>query len=280
MQPDAAALRYVPGLEHGAAPLAVERLAGGSVNEVFRVDTAAGQFVLRLDGPHWRRPGVDRARELALHARAAAAGLAPSLVHAPAGTGLLVMEYVPGRPWSERDFESPPALERLGRRLAQLHELVPPRQVAVFDPLQVARGYAARIEAREGRARAGDVEPVLARLLAVGAQLSRITRPPAIVHGDLVHSNLIEGARLWLVDWEYAQVSDPLMDVACLLAYYPGARAHAPVVLATAGLAADAEELRLRIYIYEALSWLWYRARGEAAAAPGGTGVLAGAPAN
>ncbi|HEY2418750.1 MAG TPA: hypothetical protein VGH84_12580, partial [Steroidobacteraceae bacterium] len=65
--PPAWALARVPGLEHGEPPLAVMRLTGGSVNQVFRIDSASGRFVLRLDGAAWRRPGVDRGREWLLH---------------------------------------------------------------------------------------------------------------------------------------------------------------------------------------------------------------------
>ncbi len=62
--PPAWALACVPGLEHGEPPRALMPLAGGSVNQVFRVDSGSGRFVLRLDGAAWRRPGVDRTREL------------------------------------------------------------------------------------------------------------------------------------------------------------------------------------------------------------------------
>jgi len=103
--PDWALVR-VPGLEQGAAARRIERLGGGTVNQVFRVDSAAGRFVLRLDGAAWRRPGVDRARELILHRTAAAAGLAPALVHAaPETQGLLVMEYLHGRVWGGADYD-------------------------------------------------------------------------------------------------------------------------------------------------------------------------------
>jgi len=53
----------LPGTD-GEAPLMLAPLGGGSVNEVFRVDSRLGRFVVRLNGPAWRRPGVDRGREL------------------------------------------------------------------------------------------------------------------------------------------------------------------------------------------------------------------------
>ena len=86
-------------------------------------------------------------------------------------------------------------------------------------------------------------------------------------HGDLAQNNLLEGQQLWLLDWEYAQLSDPLMDLACVLAYYPAAMRHRAEFAAAAGLSAQAagEALAQRITIYQALSWLWHLARGEPA---------------
>jgi len=43
----------VPGLSDGEAPLMLAPLGGGSVNEVFRVDSRLGRFVVRLNGPAW-----------------------------------------------------------------------------------------------------------------------------------------------------------------------------------------------------------------------------------
>lgn len=254
------ALARVPGLGDGEVPLLLAPLGGGSVNEVFRVDSRLGRFVVRLNGPAWRRPGVDRGRELALHRAAAAAGIAPPIVAAdPQAEGLLIMQYQDGRVWREQDFDDVAALRRLGERLQMLHALAPPA-VEPFDPWAVAQGYLRQI-----------VEPPaaapLAHLERCCAGLTRQSFGACIAHGDLAQSNLLEGSRLWLLDWEYAQLSDPLMDVACVLAYYPLAGRHRAELAAAAGLGAQAlgEELSQRITIYQGLSWLWHLARGEEA---------------
>jgi thiamine kinase len=271
------ALARVPGLERGAAAHRVEPLRGGSVNRVYRVDSPAGRFVLRLDGAAWRRPGVDRARELLLHRAAAAAGIAPAIVHAePAAEGLLIMEHQDGQVWSPGEFGDARALERLGERLHALHRLPPP-EVAAFDPMAVAHGYVQSIEARPGPAhampgRAARLRATLARLERCCAELPRPGEGggPAIVHGDLAAGNLLQGERLWLLDWEYAQRGHPLLDLACVLAYYPQAAAHRRAFAAAAGLAAsaDGEALAAAEYVYRALSWLWHLARGEELSAP------------
>ncbi len=252
------ALARVPGLGAGEAPLLLAPLGGGSVNEVFRVDSRLGRFVVRLNGPAWRRPGVDRGRELALHRAAAAAGIAPEIVAAdPQAEGLLIMQYQDGRVWREQDYEDVAALRRLGERLQVLHALAPPA-VEPFDPWTVAQGYLRQIPEPPAAAS-------LARLERCCAGLTRHSFGACIAHGDLAQSNLLDGSRLWLLDWEYAQLSDPLMDIACVLAYYPAAGRHCAELAAAAGLGAQAlgEELSQRITIYQALSWLWHLARGE-----------------
>jgi len=253
----------VPGLSDGEAPLMLAPLGGGSVNEVFRVDSRLGRFVVRLNGPAWRRPGVDRGRELALHRAAAAAGIAPPIVAAdPQAEGLLIMRYQDGRVWREQDFDDVAALWRLGERLQLLHALAAPA-IEPFDPWSVAQGYLRQIAAPPPAA-------PLARLERCCAGLIRQSSGACITHGDLAQNNLLEGSRLWLLDWEYAQLSDPLMDIACVLAYYPVAVRHRAELVAAAGLGGQAlgEELAQRITIYQGLSWLWHLARGEEAPAP------------
>jgi thiamine kinase-like enzyme len=266
--PNADALALVPGLETGGRPLRLERLAGGSVNQSWRVDTVQGRFVLRVDGPGWRRPGVDRAREEQLHRAAASGGVAPRLVATSARACAQVCEYTEGRGWQADDLARPEQLERLGQQLARLHALEPPPAVASFDPGACAQQYLRLAgAAAAGASRAEHVRDSVfaaaARVALAGAGGSRCG---CIIHGDLVHGNLIDGTQLWLIDWEYAQLADPIYDVACVLAYYPLMRPHVGRLLAAAGLsdpAADRQRLAAATQVYRALSWLWQLARGE-----------------
>lgn len=259
--PTASALAWVPGVRTGAAPLRIERLLGGSVNDSWRVDTAQGRFVLRVEGPAWRRPGVDREREQWLHQAAARAGLAPRLLLRADADGVQVCEFLEGRSWREEDFIQPPQLRRLGERLAQLHTLEVPPGIVPFDPVACAREYLQAMSAKSiASARA---EERVAEIDAAARQVAEGTCGLSIVHGDLAHANLLDGTQLWLLDWEYAQRADPLYDVACALAYYPRAQPQAAQLLAAAGLAGTGLTVRLEaaIRVYEGLSGLWHRAR-------------------
>ncbi len=265
--PPAAALALVPGLESGSSPLRLERLAAGTVNDSWRVDTARGRFVLRVDAAASRRPGVDRERERCLHEVVASAGLAPRVLLWAGAAGVQVREYFEGRIWSEAEMAQPEPLARLGGRLAQLHSLKPPAAVAPFDPSACAQQYLRLMDA--ATAATLGAAAVAAEVGAAALQVAGHAIQSAIVHGDLTYTNLLEGAHLWLLDWEYAQCADPVYDLACVLAYNPAARPQAARLMAAAGISGPGAAARLvaATRVYAGLTWLWHQARATGAGA-------------
>ena len=45
-------------------------------------------------------------------------------------------------------------------------------------------------------------------------------RRPALCHNDLVHSNIIDGDPVRLIDWEYSAVGDPYFDLAIVVRHH------------------------------------------------------------
>jgi len=257
----AAALAHVPGCEAGTPPDAIAVLHGGTVNTNFRVDTRAGRFVLRLHAAESGLLGANHEREAQLQRAAAQCGVAPPLIYADTAQGFMITKYIAGRVWEAADLGRPEALLRLAARLRALHRIAPPA-VAAFDLGALLRAYCARL---------AEVAPAERALLASLLQQSEATlalcksggRRATIVHNDLHHSNLIEADQLYLIDWEYAAVADPIFDLACVLAYYPHAQPHAQDLLDAAGLAkeASAAVLSAASSLFVLLSFLWYRLR-------------------
>ncbi len=255
-------LHYVPGCENGDAPYSQQPLGGGKVNRSVLVRTPRGRFVVRLNEDALADPGIDRERELLLHRLAANNGLAPHVIYVSPSRGCLITEFVDGRPWTPHYFARMRDLRALGERLRTLHALVPPA-IARFDPLVVAREYAHMI------ARAAPAESLrLVRLLDWAEQTLQRAHPEqrcaAIVHNDLHHGNILTADRIYFIDWEFAHVGDPLLDLACITAYYPRAAAHADLLLAASGLAdqgATRAMLAELCHVFLLLNYLWYRAR-------------------
>lgn len=254
------ALAHVPGFVPGAAQ--VTALPGGSLNRSYRVQTAAGRFVVRCSpGPDaWL--ASDRSVERSLQALAAEAGLAPRIVHTGPGDRWLITEFVEGTSWSDANFARRECLATLGETLRALHAIPPPAD-GRFGLLEALGRYAQRLEqaADAGALPAGESleQATVAWQLSGAAE-----RPVAVLHHDLHGSNLIEShrGRLLLIDWECAVVNDPLLDVACVLSYFPSARACADVLLDRTGLGQVTErQLAASVWLFDLHTWLWYRER-------------------
>jgi aminoglycoside phosphotransferase (APT) family kinase protein len=252
------ALGQVPGAESGA-DIEVHALAGGTTNATFRVQTRAGRFVVRLHEPYAVELGVDRKREALLHATAAAAGLASRVVAADPAGRYLVTEFLDGAPWRAADLADEQRLWALAQTLCELHALPAPEGSRVELRALLER-HLAQIAAQDGAA-VRLLRPQVARALGILARQADADRPACIVHGDLSHANVIGTGQPRLIDWEYAAVADPLMDLACLAAYYPPVLAHGTTLLRRCGLP---ESVTLPVledlaWVYGLLSNLWYR---------------------
>jgi aminoglycoside phosphotransferase (APT) family kinase protein len=253
-------LLHVPGFASGRTTARASKLYGGTVNTSYRVETSAGRFVVRLHNPEARLLGADHEREAQLHAAAAASGLAPSLVHVDSDHRFMIMEYVAGELWTLQDFSRAERLQQLGGALHILHTIVPP-VVAPFDVGAVLELHYQRL--REVPEEAAGFAALMRRAADAMQASGTQGRAKAFVHNDVHHSNLIGSERLYLLDWEYAAVADPLFDLACILAYYPQAAEHAEALLDATRLAAVANAAMLReaTWLWMLVSYFWYRAR-------------------
>lgn len=262
IEPNREALAAVPGALAGGVQ--VRALHGGLTNRSFLVETVSGRYVLRLGMGADSLLAIDRRAEAAAQRLAAAAGIAPAIVDVDTRAGLLIAAYVEGRCWQAADFDDPRQLERLGKVLRRLHAIDPAGATSLrqLDALQTARGYVARIAERAPGERA-ELESLLATAARVERKVAAATRPQVLVHSDPHGSNVVDGERLWLIDWEYAALADPLHDAAGVLAYYPQARRHERQLLDALGLAPQVTSTMLAaaVWMFELLVYLWYRTR-------------------
>jgi aminoglycoside phosphotransferase (APT) family kinase protein len=257
----AAVLQRIPGCAGGEAPVSVQRLHGGrSVNRNLRITTRAGRFVLRQRIREGPRPGADPLREVACQRAAAGAAVAPAVLDAAPDGNRILMDYVEGGMWTAPRLQAPEGLRALGARLQRLHAIAPPKGLTAFDPVSIASGLAEIILARDPAA-AAKVDAVVARTRQLALDCAAFAVTPATTHGDLNAGNLIGPAPM-LVDWEYAQLADPVYDLACLCVYYPALRLRTEELLGTAGITDADGVARLRLYaqLFDNLNTLWEQA--------------------
>jgi len=195
----------------------VERIKGGLTNESWTVHVRSGSVVVRISTADESALQIDRQSETQILGIVARAGIgAPVLVSAPERR-LLITEHLPGRTWTDADAREPRNIARLSQVLRDLHALKVPAG-HVTDLRATVEGYVATLEKR-GRT-------ALLSALNVQRALDIATRgmldlEPVLCHNDVHHLNVIDsGARLWLIDWEYAGLGNRLFDLAAVCCYH------------------------------------------------------------
>jgi thiamine kinase-like enzyme len=185
-----------------------EPLAGGLSNEIWKVTDAVGPHVLRF-GVDYPFHHVNRACEAMVSRAAHACGFAPAVEYT--APGVMVTEFVQARTWDAKDVAQNPT--RIAIFLRSFHQEMPlavSGEASLFWVFHVIRDYARTLN--------GSVySRFLPEFTALSAVLETVQVPLPIIfsHNDLLPANILDdGARLWLIDYEYAGFSTPLFDLA------------------------------------------------------------------
>lgn len=189
-------------------------LDGGITNRNFRVADDGKNFVVRI-GDDIPVHGVMRWNEHTVSEAAHRAGLSPRVhYHEP---GVLVLEFIEGRPYAEADVADPENLPKVVDLVRSCHRDLARHvrgPVLSFWIHHIIRDYVATL-----RDAGSSHVPKLTGLETTAGDLEVATGPVQIVlgHNDMLAANIIDdGTRLWLIDWEYAGFSASLFDLAGL----------------------------------------------------------------
>jgi thiamine kinase-like enzyme len=196
--------RRVARLACWRRPVTLAPLKGGLTNISFVAIDRGEKFVVRC-GEDIAVHHVFRDRERAASVAAFEAGLSPEIVHAE--PGITVLRFIEGRTFVEADLAANVA--RLTTLLKECHRKVgrclrgPANSFWVFH---VIRDYVTLLDADR-------------RYLDVADRLEQAQTALPIVfgHHDLLPGNFIDdGARIWLIDWEYGGFGTAMFDLANL----------------------------------------------------------------
>jgi nicotinamide mononucleotide transporter len=273
----------------------LEPVRGGLSNHCWKAQQDGRHWFVRLGGLDSAALGVDRLSEQALLTIAGSAGLAPQVLACDPSNGLLVTPFIQGATWRREDARQLRNIERIAERLRVLHGLEAPAAVRIVDFAAQARSLEAQLRAAavphgSGSAASDDgtgdsLETAVRVRCTVDAAFTLLAeRRPRLVpcHNDLHHLNLLDdGRRLWLVDWEYGGLGDPLFDLAsyaCQHEFGPAERARlldaylaggvlgpparelpAPVAAGPGNAAPYKAALDAACTAFDYVQWLWYR---------------------
>ena len=205
-------LAALPGFTAERAASAALTPLPGLTNRVYKVTSGDERLCLRIPGKGTEAI-IDRRAEAANARAAVAAGVAPEIVHF-ADDGTMLTRFVEGALVTPQHLgEQEGALARTAEALRNLHQSAAPF-AGRFRSFETIKAYVALLEAK-GAPLSDDRRAVLQEAEAVRDALS--AQPAALrpCHCDPTGGNLIDtGERVWLIDWEYAAMNDPMWDLA------------------------------------------------------------------
>jgi thiamine kinase-like enzyme len=205
-------LAGIPGLAP-SGDLAIERI-GGLTNRNYKIVLGGKRYVLRLAGAG-TSDYIDRAAEAHNARVAAAAGVNAEVLHFEVGDGTMLARYIDSLTMSEAAFKDLARVERAARAFRRMHRFTQPF-AGRFDVFAQIDEYLALL--RRNNARIPDGYEALQKEADVARQVLS-ERPAALApcHNDPLAENFLDAPdRMYLVDWEYAGMNDPMWDLGDL----------------------------------------------------------------
>ena len=183
----------------------------GSTNRSFKLQKAKISYVLRIDDNHTKDLKIDRLKESLVLNNAARAQITPEVIFEDHKHGILVTLFIKGSPWLKKDFHDPKKIKILVKLLHEIHAL--PKVGHSFDPREIAKNYMSNLEDQS------DYCGFATKCIKIITDLGCI-QDQCCCHNDIHSSNLIQGERLMVLDWEYAFDNSPMFELASISSYH------------------------------------------------------------
>jgi thiamine kinase-like enzyme len=247
-------------IRHEAIKL--DRLGGALTNVSYKVTIGSVSYALRLAG-EGTADFIDRTAEEHNARVAAAAGVSAEVLYFDARDGTMVTRFVAGVPMNagEGFGRDPGAPGRAARALRRVHRLGKAFS-SRFDVFAAIEDYLGLL--REGRTPLPEgCHEVGRRVRAVRLALEASPAPLVPCHNDPWPGNLLDAdGRIYLIDWEYSGMNDPVWDLADLSveAAFDAEQDRAMMEAYRGGPAPPA--LHSRLEIYKAMSDLHWSVWG------------------
>jgi len=235
-------------------------LKAGMTNQSFLFSVGDRHYICRIPGVGTEQL-ISRAEEYENYQVAGKLGICEEVLYFNPENGYKISVYYNGS--RNADPESP---EDMGRCMALLrafhasgakvdHRFDIRERIGFYEGLCLNHGGIPFEDYMEVR---GRMETLLDRLAALG-------RPEAFSHIDSVATNFIfvpengsAGDTVRLIDWEYAGMADPLIDIAMCAIYSYYSEAQTELLMELYFGRAPSDEERMVIYAYMALGgFLW-----------------------
>lgn len=197
----------------------IRNLKAGMTNQSFLFETKNRSYICRIPGPGTDHL-INRSQEKAAYDAVKPLGITEHVIYLSADTGYKISEYYEGS--RNGDAHNWDDMARCLELVHKLHEsgIQVDHTFDIRERLDFYEGLCAGYERRLFE----DYTNVRSHMNVLLDRLDRLDRPKVLSHIDSVCDNFLflKDGSLRLIDWEYAGMCDPLIDmsVCAIYSYY------------------------------------------------------------
>ena len=187
----------------------LSQIPGGLTNKNLLIETASGKkFVARLPGDNTELFGIDRKREHEISRVAWEIGIAPEPIAFLAEHEILITRFVEAEPIDTSDTE---VIQQVAKLLKQLHSTSPVSgefrlPTVINDYIEIAKDL--------GVSHPSELNESLKFSAKITESCCLYPRSNVPCHNDLLPANFLQNKdQIYLLDWEYAGMGDPYVEL-------------------------------------------------------------------
>lgn len=237
-------------------------LKRGMTNQTFLFTAKGEKYLLRLSGEGTEHI-INREHEVAVYEALKGQGITETVLYISAETGIKVSCYIsdmhPCDARSKEDVRKCLGLLRQfhGKKLKVSHVFDIYEKISLYEK-QCGRAYT----------RFPDYQQMRQEVLSLRSLIRDMETYSCLCHVDAVSDNFLVGnERTYLIDWEYASMCDPYIDVAMFCIYAEYEKPMTDWVIREYMDQKDTPEARMLVYAYmcvAAFLWvLWCRIKRD-----------------
>ena len=231
---------------------------GGMSNKNFKVTKGKLEYVLRVPG-NGSEGMVVRSNEEHNSMQACKMGINPPIRYFNAKTGIKLADFVKNaETLNGATIQRPSSMKKIVKIFQTLHHSHV-RFGNEFNVFNEIRNYERLLEECNGTMYEG-YEDHREKVLRLEDYLNKLGVSIKPCHNDLVAENFLkaEDGTIYLIDWEYSGMNDPMWDIAALFLENNFSEENQDYFLSHYFNGKEPENARKKIFVYQILmDWLW-----------------------
>ncbi|HWP50714.1 MAG TPA: NTP transferase domain-containing protein [Clostridia bacterium] len=237
-------IKSVFGIEDQDEITDISALAKGMTNRLMRFSVNEKDYLMRIPGEGSDKL-TNRAHEAAVYDALKDKGITDKVVYISPDTGFKISEF-----WNDSRTCDPAVEEDVAVCMALLKKLHA-MKLQVKHSFDIFKQLEYYQKLRGSESSYGDYDDVRGQVFALKALIDKIPKECCLSHIDAVSDNfLFTPNGVFLIDWEYAGMCDPHMDIAMFCIYAMYDKAHIDNTINIYFGEDPGDMIRMKIYCY------------------------------